>query len=43
MRIPSYEMGKKAAEMAFELFKGGPETAIPSVAYRPTLIIGQTT
>ena len=43
MCIPAYEMGKKAAEMAFELFKGGPETAIPSVAYRPTLIVGQTT
>lgn len=43
MRIPAYEMGKRAAEMAFELFKGGPETAIPSVSYRPALIVGQTT
>ena len=43
MQIPSYEMGKRAAEMAFELAKGGPETAIPSVSYRPTLIVGQTT
>jgi LacI family transcriptional regulator len=43
MQIPSYEMGKRAAEMAFELSKGGPEAAIPSVAYRPTLIVGQTT
>jgi LacI family transcriptional regulator len=43
MQIPSYAMGKRAAEMAFELAKGGPETAIPSVAYRPTLIVGQTT
>ena len=43
MQIPAYEMGKKAAEMAFELSKGGPDTAIPSVAYRPTLIVGQTT
>lgn len=43
MRIPAYEMGRKAAEMAFELARGGPEAAIPSVAYRPTLIIGQTT
>jgi LacI family transcriptional regulator len=43
MRIPAYEMGRKSAEMAFELFKNGPETAIPSVAYRPALIRGQTT
>lgn len=43
MRIPAYEMGMKAAEMAFELFKGGPETALPSVAFRPTLLLGQTT
>jgi LacI family transcriptional regulator len=43
MQIPTYEMGKKAAEMAFVLSKGGPDTAIPSVAYRPTLIVGQTT
>jgi DNA-binding LacI/PurR family transcriptional regulator len=43
MQIPAYEMGMKAAEMAFELAKNGPNTAIPSVAYRPTLIIGQTT
>ncbi|MCW1923418.1 LacI family transcriptional regulator [Luteolibacter arcticus] len=43
MQIPSYEMGKRAAGMAFELSKGGAETAIPSVAYRPTLIVGQTT
>jgi LacI family transcriptional regulator len=42
MRIPAYEMGKKAAEMAFELSRNGPETAIPSVAYRPTLMVGQT-
>lgn len=43
MRIPSYEMGKKAAEMAFELIRGGPEAEIPSSVHRPTLIAGQTT
>lgn len=43
MRIPAYEMGRKAAEMAFQLFKSGPDATIPSVAYRPTLIFGQTT
>ena len=43
MQIPAYEMGRKAAEMAFQLFKGGSETKLPSVAYRPTLLVGQTT
>lgn len=43
MRIPSYEMGKKAAEMAFELVKRGPDTVLPSSAHRPTLITGSTT
>ena len=42
MRIPAYEMGRKAAGMAFELFRNGPETTIPSVACRPTLVVGQT-
>ncbi|MCW1885954.1 LacI family transcriptional regulator [Luteolibacter flavescens] len=41
MQIPAYEMGKKAAEMAFELFREGVD--IPSVSYRPTLLVGQTT
>jgi LacI family transcriptional regulator len=41
MQIPAYEMGRKAGEMAFELFKSG--AAVPSVAYRPTLLVGQTT
>jgi LacI family transcriptional regulator len=36
-------MGRKAAEMAFELSKSGPDALIPSVAFRPTLILGQTT
>jgi LacI family transcriptional regulator len=43
MQIPAYEMGRKAGEMAFELFKGGSDAKLPSVAYRPTLLIGQTT
>ncbi|MCW1924737.1 LacI family transcriptional regulator [Luteolibacter arcticus] len=43
MRIPAYEMGKRAAEMAFELFRSGSDSLLPSVAYRPTLLVGQTT
>ncbi len=43
MRIPAYEMGKKAAEMAFEILRSGPEAALPSVAYQPELILGRTT
>lgn len=43
MRIPSYEMGRQAAEMAFELVKSGPDAVLPSSVHRPTLIPGQTT
>lgn len=43
MKIPSYEMGQKAAEMAFELIKGGSDSTLPSSVHRPTLIAGQTT
>ncbi len=42
MRIPSYEMGRKAAEIAFELIASGTDTALPSTMMRPTLVIGQT-
>lgn len=43
VRIPSYEMGRKAAEMAFELVASGGRVALPSSAHRPTLVLGQTT
>jgi LacI family transcriptional regulator len=43
VRIPSYEMGRKAAEMAFELVANGIDSALPSSVHRPTLIVGQTT
>lgn len=43
MRIPSFEMGKRAAEMAFELVKTGSDTALPSSVHRATLMVGQTT
>lgn len=43
VRIPSYEMGRKAAEMAFELVAGGGAVSLPSSAHRPTLIVGKTT
>ncbi len=43
VRIPSYEMGRSAAEMAFKLVDGGADTSLPSSVHRPTLIVGQTT
>ena len=43
VRIPSYEMGRKAAEMAFELVASGADAALPSSVHRPTLVLGQTT
>jgi DNA-binding LacI/PurR family transcriptional regulator len=43
MRIPAYEMGRKAAEMAFNLVASGSDAGLPSFVYRPTLIPGQTT
>ncbi len=43
VQVPSYEMGRKAAEMAFELVASGAETTLPSLAHRPTLILGQST
>ena len=43
VQIPSYEMGRKAAEMAFELVGSGAHIALPSSVHRPTLVLGQTT
>lgn len=42
VQIPSYEMGRKAAEMTLQMIEGGPDTTLPSSAHRPTLIPGQT-
>lgn len=43
VRIPSYEMGRKAAEMVFNLVDGGADASLASSVHRPTLMIGQTT
>jgi len=43
VRIPSYEMGRKAAEMAFQLVDGRTDAELPSAVFRPTLVLGQTT
>lgn len=43
MRVPSYEMGRKAAEMAFELIERGISEEIPSAVFRPLLVCGETT
>ena len=43
VQIPSYEMGRKATEMAFELVDLGDNSVLPSSMHRPKLILGQTT
>lgn len=42
VRIPAYQMGRKAAEMAFEMIDKGPETVLPSSAHPPEFVAGQT-
>lgn len=42
IKIPSYEMGLKATRMALDLVVGGKNDSIPSVAFTPELIIGET-
>lgn len=42
VQIPSYEMGRKAAEMAIQMIGAGPDISLPSSVHRPTLIPGQT-
>ncbi len=43
VQIPSYEMGRKAGEMAFEMIKMGEDGSLPSSVHKPTLVVGQTT
>jgi LacI family transcriptional regulator len=43
IQVPSYEMGRKAGEMTFEMIRKGPDTVLPSSAHKPRLICGQTT
>ena len=42
VKIPSYEMGRHATEMALALVRNGNHKPIPSAAYRPTLVPGDT-
>ena len=42
VKIPSYEMGRHATEMALALVRSGNHEPIPSAAYRPTLIPGDS-
>lgn len=42
VRMPSYEMGRNATEMALELIKTGNREPINSIAYAPTLVAGET-
>ncbi|MCP5546628.1 MAG: LacI family DNA-binding transcriptional regulator [Akkermansiaceae bacterium] len=43
VRIPSYEMGRKAGEMVIQMIGQGADTSLPSSSHRPSLILGQTT
>jgi DNA-binding LacI/PurR family transcriptional regulator len=42
VKLPSYEMGLKATEMALELVGKGKQVSIPSVAFDPILLVGET-
>jgi len=42
VKLPSYEMGKKATQMALDLVRLGNQESIASVAYAPELLIGET-
>lgn len=43
IRIPSYEMGRRAGEMTLEVIRQDPGATLPSSVHQPTLIPGQTT
>jgi LacI family transcriptional regulator len=43
IKIPSYEMGRDAAELVFRLAKEGFGASLPSSIHQPRLIQGQTT
>ena len=42
VKLPSYEMGRKATEMALELLHRGKPDAVPSVVFQPELLPGET-
>ena len=42
VKLPSYEMGRKATEMALELIRKGNHESIASIAYAPEILIGET-
>ncbi len=43
MQIPSYDMGRSASQMAFQLLENRQNTAIPSTTFQSQLIMGETT
>lgn len=43
MRIPSFEMGRAAIEMAIKIIEDFDTTEIPSIKFRPKLILGEST
>ena len=43
MRIPSYEMGKAALELALKIVEDPGQKEFPSIMFRPELVIGEST
>lgn len=42
MKIPSYEMGRKAAQLVFDLLENVDKSKLPSSSFLPTLVEGET-
>ena len=43
MRTPAYEMGYAALELALKIIEGSGQKEVPSVKFRPELVIGEST
>ncbi|VGO18511.1 LacI family DNA-binding transcriptional regulator [Pontiella sulfatireligans] len=43
MRIPSFEMGYTALELAIQIIEGSGQKEFPSIKFRPELVIGEST
>lgn len=43
MRIPAYDMGYAAVEMALRVVEGSDQKEFPSIKFRPELVIGEST
>ena len=43
MKIPTYEMGRAAFELALKFAQTGGREPVDSVMFKPTLVVGETT